>query len=298
MLKKKATSQALVPVEIVERRILFIRGHKVILDADLAALYEVPTRALNQAVRRNIERFPEDCMFQLNQAEFENWRSQIVMSNLGAKMGLRRSPYAFTEQGVAMLSSVLKSKRAIAVNIAIMRTFVRLRRLLATHRQLAERLAAMEKKFDDRFKAVFDILRQLMELPPSHRSALSDSCTGRGNRNLSRSEAGAVFDRSPRVPTEQHRAWKLEITNCDVQSSSTRTQVRRGAMNRAPQGREMAENGRHANFGIVCGRLYRGNRAGGYAGWSLGSHDYAVWRAAVSARHAAYEWGKADGRVG
>ena len=166
MLKKKATSQALVPVEIVERRILLIRGRKVILDADLAALYEVPTRVLNQAVRRNSERFPEDFMFQLNQAEFENWRSQIVMSNLAAKMGLRRSPYVFTEQGVAMLSSVLKSKRAIAVNIAIMRTFVRLRRLLATHKQLAERLAAMEKKFDDRFKVVFDILKQLMELPP------------------------------------------------------------------------------------------------------------------------------------
>jgi len=165
MIEKKATSQALVPVEIVERRILLIRGHKVILDADLAALYEV-TRALNQAVRRNIERFPEDFMFQLNKAEFENWRSQIVMSNLGAKMGLRRSPYAFTEQGVAMLSSVLKSKRAIAVNIAITRTFVRLRRLLATHKQLAERLAAMEMKFEEWFKVVFDILRQLMELPP------------------------------------------------------------------------------------------------------------------------------------
>lgn len=166
MLKKKASSQDLVPVEIVERRILLIRGHKVILDADLAALYEVPTRALNQAVRRNIERFPEDFMFQLNKMEFGNWRSQIVMSNLGAKMGLRRSPYAFTEQGVAMLSSVLKSKRAIAVNIAIMRTFVRLRRLLATRKELAERLAAMEKKFDERFKVVFDVLKQLMERPP------------------------------------------------------------------------------------------------------------------------------------
>jgi hypothetical protein len=117
------------------------------LDTDLAALYQVSTSALNQALRRNLDRFPDDFMFQLNKAELENWRSQIVITNPEAKMGLRRSPYAFTEQGVAMLSSVLKSKRAIAVNIAIMRTFVRLRQILATHKQLAEHLTAMEKKY-------------------------------------------------------------------------------------------------------------------------------------------------------
>lgn len=166
MAKQKSASAQLVPAEIIERRILLIRGHKVMLDRDLAELYEVSTSALNQAVRRNIDRFPADFMLQLNKQEFENWRSQIVIANPAARMALRRSPYAFTEQGVAMLSSVLKSKRAIAVNIAIMRTFVRLRQMLATHRQLAERLAAVEKKYDKRFKVVFDILKQLMEPPP------------------------------------------------------------------------------------------------------------------------------------
>lgn len=165
MPEKRTKIRSLVPIAVVERRIHLVRGRKVILDADLATLYQVPTGALNQAVRRNVERFPEDFMFQLNNEEFENWKSQIVMSNSGAKMGLRRRPYAFTEQGVAMLSSVLKSKRAIAVNIAIIRTFVRLRRLLATHKELAERLIDMEKKFDERFKIVFDILRQLTETP-------------------------------------------------------------------------------------------------------------------------------------
>jgi hypothetical protein len=150
------------PAEVIEQRILVVRGLKVMLDTDLAALYQVSTGALNQAVRRNLDRFPKDFMFQLSDAEFKNWRSQIVITNPAAKMGVRRSPYAFTEQGVAMLSSVLKSKRAIAVNIAIMRTFVRLRQLLGTHKELADRLAAMEKKYDRRFKAVFDILKQLM----------------------------------------------------------------------------------------------------------------------------------------
>ncbi len=128
-------------MEIIERRIYFIRGYKVMLDIDLAKLYQVETRALNQAVRRNRNRFPADFMFQLNEKEFKNWMSQIVISNPTAKMGLRKRPYAFTEQGVAMLSSVLKSKRAIAVNIAIMRVFARLRRLLANHADLLHRAA-------------------------------------------------------------------------------------------------------------------------------------------------------------
>ena len=105
-------------------------------------------------------------MFQLDKEEFENWKSQIVISNPAARMAIRQRPYAFTEQGVAMLSSVLKSRRAIAANIAIMRTFVRLRQLLATHKELAERLAAIEQKYDRQFKVVFDILKQLMEPPP------------------------------------------------------------------------------------------------------------------------------------
>src|SRR5580765_4347372 len=122
-----ADDDSLIPTERIERAILFIRGQKVILDRDLATLYHVPTKVLNQAVTRNLKRFPGDFMYQLTEAEFDNWRSQFVTSNPAAKMGLRRRPYAFTEQGVAMLSSVLKSDRAIEVNIAIMRAFVKLR---------------------------------------------------------------------------------------------------------------------------------------------------------------------------
>lgn len=134
----------------------------MLLDADLADLYGVETRALVQAVKRNIERFPDDFMFQLSNDELEQWRSQIVMSKPGAKMGLRRRPYAFTEQGVAMLSSVLRSRRAIDVNIEIMRAFVRLRELLLSHEQLARRLDELEAKYDYQFQAVFDAIRQLM----------------------------------------------------------------------------------------------------------------------------------------
>src|ERR1039457_4879730 len=124
----------IVPVELIERRIYLIRGCKVMLDSDLAALYEVPTKALNQAVRRNIERFPEDFAFLLSKDELENWRSQIVTSNSAAKMGLRRPPYAFTQEGVAMLSAVLRSGRAVQMSIDIIRTFVRLRQLIEDNR--------------------------------------------------------------------------------------------------------------------------------------------------------------------
>ncbi|HXI40971.1 MAG TPA: ORF6N domain-containing protein [Bryobacteraceae bacterium] len=174
MPKKKSTSQELVPVEIIERRILLIRGHKVMLDSHLAELYQVPTFRLNEAVKRNRKRFPADFMFQLTKEEAEslklqfgisNSRSQIAISKPG-RGGRRYLPYVFTEQGVAMLSTVLNSDRAIAVNIAVMRTFVRLRQILGTHKELAERLAEMEKKYDQRFKVVFDILKQLMEPPP------------------------------------------------------------------------------------------------------------------------------------
>jgi len=134
------------------------------LDRDLALLYGVETRALNQAVRRNIKRFPEDFMFQLTKEEMEIWKSQIVISNK-ERMGLRKRPYAFTENGVAMLSSVLNSERAITVNIQIMRTFTRLREMLATHKELARRLDELEKKYDAQFKVVFDALRQLMAVP-------------------------------------------------------------------------------------------------------------------------------------
>jgi ORF6N domain-containing protein len=174
MMSTAAVTTQLVPAEVIERRILLVRGRRVMLDSHLAALYEVTTGNLNLAVRRNLSRFPEDLMFQLTKEEAESLRLQVAISkfnslNAGAKArrgGRRYLPYVFTEQGVAMLSTVLKSERAIAVNIAIMRTFVRLRHLLATHKQLAERLAAMEKKYDQRFKAVFDILKQFMEPPP------------------------------------------------------------------------------------------------------------------------------------
>jgi hypothetical protein len=164
MAKKPATQTGLVPLEVVERRIVLIRGHKVMLSTHLAELYEVEPRVLVQAVKRNIDRFPDDFMFQLTAVEFENLKSHFVISSWG---GLRRAtPYAFTEQGIAMLSSVLKSRRAVQVNIAIMRAFVRLRQLLATHRDLAAKLAEMEKKYDKQFKIVFEIISQLMEPPP------------------------------------------------------------------------------------------------------------------------------------
>jgi ORF6N domain len=124
------------------------------LDSDLADLYQVETRALNQAVNRNLARFPEDFMFQLNKEELENWRSQIVISNSGAKMGLRRPPYAFTELGVAMLSSVLTSDRAVRMNIRLMRAFVRMRELLATHKALAAKIEKLEAGHRDHAIAI------------------------------------------------------------------------------------------------------------------------------------------------
>ena len=150
------------PVERIAQSILLIRNQKVMLDADLAALYGVDTRVLIQAVKRNIDRFPEDFMFQLTKQEFDDLRSQIVTSSWG---GRRYPPYAFTEQGVSMLSSVLRSKRAIQVNIEIMRAFVQLRRILASHADLARKLSALEKKYDAQSKVVFDAIRGLMAPP-------------------------------------------------------------------------------------------------------------------------------------
>ena len=165
----KTAEVTLIPAERIENAILLIRCQKVLLDRDLAELYEVPTKRLNEQVRRNLRRFPEDFMFQLSPEEFENWRSQFATSNCPAKMGLRRdSSYAFTEQGVAMLSSVLNSERAIEVNIAIMRAFVRLRGILSTHKDLARKLADLERKLgehDEKFAIVFEAIRQLMAPP-------------------------------------------------------------------------------------------------------------------------------------
>jgi ORF6N domain len=157
---------ALIPAERIERGILLIRGQKVMLDRDLAPLYRVATKVLIQAVKRNLLRFPDDFMFQLSADELEKWRSQIVTSNPSAKMGLRRRPYAFTEQGVAMLSSVLRSDRAILVNIEIMRAFVRMRQILAANADLARKLDALERKYDAQFRQVFEAIRELMAPPP------------------------------------------------------------------------------------------------------------------------------------
>jgi ORF6N domain len=148
----------------VERRIFLIRGQNVMLDFDLAQLYGVETRALKQAVRRNLDRFPADFMFELTVAEIKNLVSQTVIPTRGKLGGA--TPMAFTEQGVAMLSSVLRSSRAVQVNIAIMRTFVRLREMLLSNAELARKLAALENKYDAQFKVVFDAIRELM-LPPA-----------------------------------------------------------------------------------------------------------------------------------
>ena len=160
-----------IPPERIEGRILLTRGHKVMLDSDLAELYEVETKALTRAARRNAERFPEDFMFQLTAEESRSLRCQIGTSNEG-RGGRRYRPYAFTEQGVAMLSSVLRSPRAVQVNIAIMRAFVKLRELLATNRDLACRLDELESRYDDQFRAVFDAIRELMRPPDKPRSRI------------------------------------------------------------------------------------------------------------------------------
>ena len=156
----------LIPIEIIENKILLIGKHKVMLSTHLAELYDVEPSVLVQAVKRNLKRFPEDFMFQLSKEEFDNLKSQIVTSSWG---GMRSAPYAFTEQGVAMLSSVLNSDRAIEVNILIMRAFVKLREMLSTHKDLAKKLEEMERKYDDQFKLVFDAIRELMKPPEPKR---------------------------------------------------------------------------------------------------------------------------------
>ena len=159
--------KSMIPQETIEHKILMVRGHKVMLDSDLAILYGVTTFNLNRAVKRNLSRFPEDFMFQLNTEEFNSLRFQIGISKKG-RGGRRYLPYAFTEQGVAMLSSVLRSKRAIQVNIAIMRAFVKLRKILSTHKELAHKLNQLERKIENHdveIKAIFDAIRELMTPP-------------------------------------------------------------------------------------------------------------------------------------
>ena len=171
MCRMSERSDAVAPARI-ERAILLVRGEKVILDAEIAALYRVPTKALVRAVKRNAERFPSDFMFQLDRKEMAVLRYQFGTSKLSPTSarerwgGRRYRAYAFTEQGVAMLSGVLKSQRAVRVNVEIVRAFVRLRRMLASNAELARKLEALEQKYDGHFKVVFDAIRRLMA--PAH----------------------------------------------------------------------------------------------------------------------------------
>ncbi|MBI1728619.1 MAG: ORF6N domain-containing protein [Candidatus Rokubacteria bacterium] len=186
------------PADRIHQAIVLVRGHRVMLDADLAALYEVPTKVLLQAVRRNSLRFPRDFMFRLSGAEAAGLRSQIVTSNAPRGRGGRRyAPYAFTEQGVAMLSSVLRSQRAIKVNISIMRAFVKLRRIVVTQEDLRPRLDALEKKYDANFKVVFNAIREMMTPFAPARSAIG--FRPRQDRGGMDSQAKAL--RPPRRPT-------------------------------------------------------------------------------------------------
>jgi phage regulator Rha-like protein len=157
-----------IPDEIILNKIYFIKGQKVMLDRDLAELYDVPTKVLKQSVKRNIERFPGDFMFEMSSEELENWRSQIVTSNFSDKMGLRYPPFCFTEQGVAMLSSVLNSKQAIEVNIRIIRLFTKMREVLSTHKDILLKLEQLERKTnknDADIHLIFEALKQLLNPP-------------------------------------------------------------------------------------------------------------------------------------
>lgn len=179
------TNSATALIERIQNCIYLIRGQKVMLSFDLAELYGVPVKVLTQAVKRNADRFPDDFMFQLTRQEVANLKSQIVTLEMHSP---RATPYAFTEQGVAMLSSVLRSPRAVKVNIEIMRAFVRLRQLLATHADLAKKLDELERKYDSQFRVVFEAIRQLMTPPESPRKQIGfqvreRSSTYRAKRN-------------------------------------------------------------------------------------------------------------------
>jgi hypothetical protein len=153
----------LIPINEIAEKICLLRGQKVILDRDLAWLYGVETRVLNQAVKRNIKRFPDDFMFQLSQSEYDALISQIVISKRQGKGGTRKMPYAFTEQGIAMLSGVLNSDRAIAVNIQIMRTFTHFRRMISIGEDLERELVVLREQTDERFQVVFEALDQIFD---------------------------------------------------------------------------------------------------------------------------------------
>jgi phage regulator Rha-like protein len=163
----KDSTKSLIPIERIERKIYFLRAEKVMIDRDLAVLYGVTPKRLNEQVKRNRRRFPDDFMFQLTAEESESLRSQFATLKTGRGQHRKYRPYAFTEHGAVMLASVLNSPTAVAASIQVVRAFVRLRAILATHKDLARKLAEMEKKYDMQFRAVFDVIRKLMEPPPS-----------------------------------------------------------------------------------------------------------------------------------
>lgn len=167
---KKAT--IILADEVIMTKIYVLRGRKIMLDRDLAELYGVETKVLKQAVRRNTERFPEDFMFEMNKEEFENWRSQFVTSKEGDKKGLRYAPFCFTEQGVTMLSCILNSKRAITINIQIIRIFAKLREMIIAHKDILLKLQQLEKKVashDENIQMIFGALRKLLNPPQAPR---------------------------------------------------------------------------------------------------------------------------------
>ncbi len=166
------TSKIIIPEEVIINKIYVIRGQKVMLDRDLAELYGVETKVLKQTVKRNIDRFPEDFMFEMNDQEFQDWRSQSVTSNKGDKMGLRYAPYCFTEQGVTMISCILRTSRAIEVNIRIIRIFTKLRQMLLTHKDILLKLEVLEKQVsqnNEDVQAIFSALKQLLQEPEKPR---------------------------------------------------------------------------------------------------------------------------------
>ena len=169
MASKKTYSTEIVPREIIESKIFLIRGKKVMLDSDLAKLYEVQTFRLNEAVKRNKKRFPDDFMFRLTKKEHQNLISQFAISSWG---GRRKTPHAFTEHGILMLSSVLNSERAVHVNIQIMRTFTKLRKMLAGHKELKRKIEEMENKYDYQFKVVFKAIKELLDPPQKAKAAI------------------------------------------------------------------------------------------------------------------------------
>ena len=167
--------KSIVPLEVIEQKILLIGGRKVMLDSDLAALYGVTVKRLNEQVRRNLRRFPRDLMYELSAEEYESLRSHFATLKAGRGTHRKYMPYAFTGQGIAMLSRVLNSDRAVEVNIQIMRTFVKLREMMSSHKELARKLSELEKKYDGQFQIVFEAIRQLIEQPEKPRRKIGYS---------------------------------------------------------------------------------------------------------------------------